>query len=98
MLKRLLLPALCLTLLSGCYMAPLALIGPASSGFTSASLVQAGVSTSLNYVVKKGTGKTIGEHAIETLNNDVFKQTYFPVKDLKTLNLHKFKSISIHKN
>ena len=64
--------------LSGCFMAPLALIGPATSGFSTASLIQAGVSSGANYMVKKSTGKTIGEHALDTINSDIFQHTYLP--------------------
>ena len=46
-------------LLSGCYMAPMALLGPATSGFSTASIIQSGVTTTANYMVKKSTGKTI---------------------------------------
>ena len=59
-------------------MAPMALIGPISSGFTTASIVQSGVSTGANYLVKRSTGKTIAEHAFDAINKDVFLQTYFP--------------------
>ena len=79
MIKRLLLIATLGALLSGCFMAPLALIGPATSGFSTASIIQSGVTTSANYMVKKSTGKSITEHAYETLNKDVLKQTYFPI-------------------
>ena len=65
MIKKLLLIATVGVLLSGCFMAPLALIGPATSGFSTASIIQSGVTTGANYMVKKSTGKTIGEHAIE---------------------------------
>ena len=60
-------------------MAPLALLGPATSGFSTASIIQSGVTTGANYMVKKSTGKSISQHAYETLNKDVFKQTYFPI-------------------
>ena len=60
-------------------MAPLALLGPATSGFSTASIIQSGVTTGANYMVKKSTGKSISEHAYEVLNKDVFKQTYFPI-------------------
>ena len=78
MIKRLLLLATLGVMLSGCFMAPLALIGPATSGFSTASLVQAGVSSGANFIVKKSTGKTITEHAIDVVNKDIYKQTYFP--------------------
>ena len=78
MIKRLLLVVTLGVLLSGCFMAPLALLGPATSGFSTASLIQAGVSSGANYMVKKGTGKTIGEHAFDAINKGTLQQTYFP--------------------
>ena len=60
-------------------MAPLALLGPATSGFSTASIIQSGVTTGANYMVKKSTGKSISQHAYEVLNKDVLKQTYFPI-------------------
>ena len=81
MIKRLLVIAVLGVAVSGCFMAPLALIGPATSGFSTASLIQTGVSTGANYMVKKSTGKTIAEHAIETLNKDIVKQSYAPKKN-----------------
>ena len=59
-------------------MVPMAFIGPAASGFSTASIIQSGVTTGANYMVKKSTGKTIAEHAMGTLNKDIFQQTYFP--------------------
>ena len=59
-------------------MAPMALIGPAASGFSTASLIQSGVTSGANYMVKKSTGKTITEHALSAINKDVLQQTYFP--------------------
>ena len=78
MIKRLLLVVTLGVLLSGCFMAPLALLGPATSGFSTASLIQAGVSSGANYIVKKGTGKTIGEHAFGAISRETLQQTYFP--------------------
>ena len=78
MIKRMILIVTMGVALSGCFMAPLALIGPATSGFSTASIIQAGVSSGANYMVKKSTGKTIGEHAIDTINRDVFQHTYLP--------------------
>ena len=78
MIKRLLIIVAIAVTLSGCFMAPLALIGPATSGFSTASLIQSGVTTSANYMVKKSTGKTIAEHALDAINRDVIQQTYFP--------------------
>ena len=80
MVKRLLLITTLGVLLSGCFMAPLALIGPATSGFSTASIIQSGVTTGANYMVKKSTGKTIGEHAVDVINKDILLQTYLPKK------------------
>tara|TARA_Y100000590_G_C15637034_1_gene983399 strand:- start:712 stop:1071 length:360 start_codon:yes stop_codon:yes gene_type:complete len=78
MLKKMLLIASMGFLLSGCFVAPIALIGPATSGFSTASIIQAGVSSGANYMVKKSTGSTISEHAINAINKDVLSQTYLP--------------------
>ena len=81
MIKRLLLITAIGVTLSGCFVAPLALIGPATSGFSTASIIQAGVSTGANYMVKQSTGKTISEHAIQSLNKDILQQSYFPKEE-----------------
>ena len=78
MLKKLLVLTITGLMLSGCFMAPMALIGPAASGFTTASLVQSGITTSAGYMVKKSTGKSIGEHALDAINKEVLQQTYLP--------------------
>ena len=84
MIKRLLLIFALGVTVSGCFMAPLALIGPAASGFTTTSLIQSGVTTGASYVVKKSTGKSVAEHAIYVINKDykvnkeILQQTYFP--------------------
>ena len=78
MLKRLLCLATLGVLLSGCFMAPMALIGPATSGFTTASIIQSGLTTGTNYVVKKSTGKSLGQHALDAVTKDVLEQAYFP--------------------
>ena len=60
-------------------MAPLAFIGPATSGFSTASILQSGVSAGANYMVKKSTGKTISEHAIALINTkDIYQQSFSP--------------------
>ena len=82
MFKRLLLIATLGTMLSGCYMVPMALIGPVTSGYSTASIIQSGVTTGANYMVKKSTGKTIAEHALASLNKDVMQQTYVPKTEL----------------
>ena len=78
MIKRVLLVVTLGVMLSGCFMAPLALIGPAASGFSTASIMQAGVSTGANYMVKKSTGKTIGEHAMDAISSETLQRTYLP--------------------
>ena len=78
MIKKLLLIATAGVLLSGCFMAPLALIGPATSGFSTASIIQSGVTTGANYMVQKSTGKTISEHVIESINSSTLQLTYLP--------------------
>ena len=81
MIRRLFLLTALSALLSGCFMAPMALIGPVTSGFSTASLIQSGFSTGANYMIKKSTGKTISQHAIEAIsssNETILKQTYFP--------------------
>ena len=61
-------------------MVPLALVGPATSGFKTASIIQSGITTSARYVVQKTTGKTIGEHAFDAVFSDdleaSLKQSY----------------------
>ena len=63
-------------------MAPMALIGPATSGFSTASIIQSGITTGANYMVKKSTGKTITEHAITIIDReDVYQQTFVPTNE-----------------
>ena len=78
MIKRLLLIVTLGVTLSGCFMAPLALIGPATSGFSTASLIQSSVSTGASYMVKKSTGKTISEHVFDSIGRETIEQTYMP--------------------
>ena len=78
MIKRLLLVVTLGLGLTGCFMAPLALIGPITSGYSTASLIQAGATTGANYMVKKSTGKTISEHAMDAINSSALQQTYLP--------------------
>ena len=80
MIKRLLIILALGVTLTGCFMAPLALIGPAASGFSTASIIQAGVSSGASYMVKKSTGKTIGQHAFDAVSRDILLQTYMPNK------------------
>ena len=78
MIKRLIFLIIASCMLTGCFMAPMALIGPAASGFSTASIVQSGITTGAGYLVKKSTGKTIAEHAYAAISKDILQQTYFP--------------------
>ena len=78
MIKRLLIIAVLGTMVSGCFMVPMALVGPGLSGFSTASLIQSGATTGASYLVKKSTGKTIAEHAIGSLSKDILQTSYFP--------------------
>ena len=78
MIKTLLVLTTLGVMISGCFMVPMAFIGPAASGFSTASLAQSAVTTGASYMVKKNTGKTITEHAFDTINSDVLKQSYIP--------------------
>ena len=84
MIKRLLLIVVLGVTVSGCFMVPMAFIGPAASGFSTASLIQSGVTTGASYMVKKSTGKTISEHAVDVLNKDILQQTYLPTNETAT--------------
>ena len=88
MLKRLFLLTILGVLLSGCFVAPMALIGPATSGFTTASIIQSGVTTGAGYLVKKSTGKSITQHALDSLNKDILKNTYLPISNKKIKTSH----------
>ena len=83
MISRLLTLATLGVLLSGCYMVPMAFIGPAASGFSSASIMQAG----LGIAVKQTTGKSISEHALSALNVNIVKQSYLPNNNATTLSI-----------
>ena len=63
-------------------MVPMAFIGPAASGFSTASIIQSGVTTGAGYMVKKSTGKTIAEHAMDVLSKDIIQHTYFPTNKI----------------
>ena len=86
MIKRLLVLTTLGVLLSGCFMVPMAFVGPAVSGFSTASIAQSVVTTGASYMVKKSTGKSITEHALDTIGGDVIKQqAYFPKNTTTTL-------------
>ena len=85
MIKKLLLVSAMGLFVSGCYMVPLVFIGPATSGFTASSMMQAAVSTTANHMVKKTTGKSFSEHALESINMDDITLGYFPVNKSNNL-------------
>ena len=78
MIKKLLLITTLSVVLTGCVVAPLAFIGPAASGFSTASIVQSGITTGANFMIKKSTGKTISEHALGSLGKGIITQTFAP--------------------
>ena len=80
MFKRLLLIATLGVAVSGCYMIPMAFIGPITSGYSTASIIQSGSATGANLVGKRSTGKAISEHVFDSINEDILKQTYLPKK------------------
>ena len=96
MIKRLLLVSAMGLFVSGCYMVPLAFIGPATSGFTASSVMQAAISTTANHMVKKTTGKTFSEHAFDAINMDDVTLGYFPVNKSNNLILPLPKPLNIN--
>ena len=78
MIKKIIILALLGVSLSGCFMGPMALLGPATSGFSTASLMQSGVSSSANFLIKKSTGKSISEHVFNSITKDTLIQSYVP--------------------
>ena len=68
-------------------MAPMALIGPAASGFSTASIVQSGITSGANYMVKKSTGKTITQHALDQISKETLQHTYFPQTKISGLEI-----------
>ena len=96
MIKKLLLVSAMGLFVSGCYMVPLAFIGPATSGFTASSLMQTAISTTANHVVKRATGKTFSEHAFEAMNMDDITLGYFPSNKSNNLILPLPKPLNIN--
>ena len=96
MIKKLLLVSAMGLFVSGCYMVPLAFIGPATSGFTATSVMQAAISTTANHMVKKTTGKSFSEHALESINMDGITLGYFPVNKSNNLILPLPKPLNIN--
>ena len=96
MIKKLLLVSAMGLLVSGCYMVPLAFIGPATSGFTASSMMQAAVSTTANHIVRKATGKSFSEHAFDAINVDDITLGYFPENKSNNLILPLTKPLNIN--
>ena len=96
MIKKLLLVSAMGLFVSGCYMVPLAFIGPATSGFTASSVMQAAISTTAKNIVKKTTGKTFSEHAFDAINMDDIALGYFPVNKSNNLILPLPKPLNIN--
>ena len=95
-MKRLVLISVMGLLVSGCYMVPLAFIGPATSGFTASSVMQAAISTTANHMVKKATGKSFSEHALDAINIDDITHGYFPSNKSNNLILPLPKPLNIN--
>ena len=93
MIKRLFLLTTLGVILSGCIVVPMAFVGPAVSGFTTASITQSAVSTGASYMVKKSTGKTIAEHAFNIIVDDNLQQSYFPENSTTKLILPESKPV-----
>lgn len=69
-------------MLSGCFIAPMAFLGPATSGFTTASIIQSTITTSAGYMVKKSTGKSITEHVLDSIQIEDYQHSFVP-KNIK---------------
>ena len=97
MIKKLLLVSAMGLFVSGCYMVPLAFIGPATSGFTASSMMQAAISTTADHMVKKATGKSFSEHAFDAINvDDDITLGYFPENKSNNLILPLTKPLNIN--
>ena len=97
MIKRLLLVSAMGLFVSGCYMVPLAFIGPATSGFTATSVMQAAITSTANHMVKKATGKSFSEHAFDAINvDDDITLGYFPENKSNNLILPLTKPLNIN--
>ena len=96
MVKRILLISVMGLLLSGCFMVPLALLGPATSGYTASSVMQAAITSTANHMVKKATGKSFSEHAFDAINMDDITLGYFPVNKSNNLILPLPKPLNIN--
>ena len=69
--------------LTGCYSSSLTMVGPAT-GVASGKVAETAVSSSLNYAVKKQTGKTATEHILSESQNRKIAQTKAKINPCKT--------------
>ena len=69
--------------LTGCYSSSLTMVGPAT-GVASGKVGESAVSSSLNYVVKKQTGKSATEHILSESQNKKIVQTKAKINPCKT--------------
>ena len=69
--------------LTGCYSSSLTMVGPAT-GVASGKVAETAVSSSLNYAVKKQTGKTATEHILSESQNRKIAQTKAKINPCET--------------
>ena len=69
--------------LTGCYSSSLTMVGPAT-GVASGKIGESAVSSSLNYAVKKQTGKSAAEHILSESQNKKIAQTKAKINPCKT--------------
>ena len=69
--------------LTGCYSSSLTMVGPAT-GVASGKIGETAVSSSLNYAVKKQTGKSATEHILSENQNKKIAQTKAKINLCKT--------------
>jgi len=70
-------------ILTGCYSSSLTMVGPAT-GVASGKIGESALSTSLNYAVKKQTGKSATEHILSESQNRKIAQTKAKINPCKT--------------
>ena len=69
--------------LTGCYSSALTMVGPAT-GVASGKIGESALSSSLNYAVKKQTGKSATEHILSESQNKKIAQTKSKINPCKT--------------
>ena len=69
--------------LTGCYSNSLTMVGPAT-GVASGKIGESAVSSSLNYAVKKQTGKSATEHILSESQNKKIAQNKAKINPCKT--------------